>query len=68
MIAARLKINIIFDEQDKEKRDLVERVLDQAAMHLADNGLLSGDRLIVESWSHDVEVEYFKTLSEDITG
>ena len=54
---AKLIIDVSYDEDQSLSDKDVERVLNYAAMHLANNGLLSGECSVVDEWTHSVKVE-----------
>lgn len=53
---ATIKITIDYDEAQSSSDKEIERALNFAVRHLADNGLLSDEESVVDEWRYELEV------------
>ena len=53
---AKVIINIVYDDAQSSSNKDIERALNFAVNHLANNGLLSDEHSIVDEWEYSVEV------------
>lgn len=53
---ATIKITIDYDEAQSSSDKEIERALNFAVQHLADNGFLSDEESVVDEWRYELEV------------